>query len=125
MVDVLDPSDGDPLDDGELSRARDRLAALRGPNVRASTEPTSVRVYAVSSLGAPPTARCDLRPAAGTRYEDPTWSPDGRSLAWSEPSGIWVTPIAAGTGECGAAPNLLIRGGSQPDWGPASARRRR
>jgi WD40-like Beta Propeller Repeat len=118
-VDPLDPSDGEPLDDGELTRARDKIAVVRGPNTTASAAPTMIRVYAVSSLSARPAERCDLRAAPNSRIESPSWSPDGRRLAWSERDGIWATPIAAASTGCGAAPKRLIAGGSQPDWGPA------
>lgn len=119
-VDPLDPSDGEPLNDGELTRAQDKLAVVRGPSTTASASPTMVRVYAVSSLAQRPTERCDLRAARNTRIESPSWSPDGRRLAWGERSGIWVTPISGGSGGCGAAPKRVIAGGSQPDWGPAN-----
>jgi hypothetical protein len=120
---VIDPlNDGQPLDDGELTRAQDKLAVVRGPNTAASSLPTMLRVYAVASLSQRPTERCDLRAAPNSRIESPTWSPDGRRLAWSERSGIWVSPIGAGAGGCGAAPKRLIAGGSQPDWGPAGVR---
>jgi hypothetical protein len=122
-VNVLDPSDGEPLNDGELTRAQDKLAVVRGPSTTASSAPTMVRVYAVSSLSARPTERCDLRAAPNTRIESPSWSPDGRRLAWGERNGIWATSIAGGNGDCAAKPKLLIRGGSQPDWGPAKAPR--
>ena len=61
-----------------------------------------VRIYAVASLGARPTERCDLRAAPNTRIESPSWSPDGKRLVWSEQSGIWVSRIGA-TGECAGA----------------------
>jgi hypothetical protein len=125
VVDVLDPTDGAPLDHGELTRARDGIALVRGPNTTASTEVTSIRLYAVAGLTARPTERCDVRAAPSTRYDDPSWSPDGRRLAWGERDGIWVTPVAPGAGGCGLAPRRLIAGGSQPDWGPANVPRRR
>jgi hypothetical protein len=120
-VDVLDPSDGEPLDDGELTRAQDKIAVVRGPNTTLSSAPTMVRVYAVASLGQRPTERCDLRAAPASRIESPSWSPDGSQLAWSERDGIWTSPIADGAGDCAANPKRLIAGGSQPDWGPANA----
>ena len=122
VVDVLDPSDGEPLNDGELTRRRDQIAVVRGPSTTASSAPTMIRVYAVSSLSARPTERCDLRSAPNSRIESPSWSPDGKSLVWSEASGIWISRIAGGSGDCGAAPRRLIAGGSQPDWGPAKPR---
>jgi hypothetical protein len=124
-VDVLDFGDGEPLDDGEVTRAHDKVAVVRGPNTTASSGQTMIRVYAASNLVDRPSERCDLRSAPNSRIESPSWSPDGSQLAWSERNGIWVSPISDGTGECGAAPRLLIRGGSQPDWGPANVPRRR
>ncbi|MEA2179965.1 MAG: hypothetical protein QOG77_3262 [Solirubrobacteraceae bacterium] len=119
VVDPADVVDGAPLDHGELTRARDRLALIRGPNTAASTAVTSIRVYAATGLGPRPTERCDVRQAPSTAYGDPTWSPDGRRLAWGERDGVWTTPIAPGAGDCGLQPRLLIRGGAEPDWGPA------
>lgn len=120
-VNVLDPSDGEALNDGEVTRAKNKIAVVRGPSTIASSAETMIRIYAVAGFSTRPTERCDLRAAPNTRIQSPSWSPDGKRLAWSEKSGIWVSPIAAGTGDCGAAPKLLIAGGSEPDWGPADA----
>ena len=125
VVNPLDPTDGAPLNHGELTRAGNALALVRGPNSDVVSDPTSIRVYAVSSLSARPAPRCDLRTASGVRFEPPTWAPHGRALAWSEASGIWSTPIADGTGDCAAAPRRLIAGAGQPDWGPAGVPRKR
>ena len=124
-VDVTSFDDGEPLNDGEVTRARDQIAVVRGPSTTASTAPTMIRVYAVSNLVDRPTERCDLRSAPSTRIESPSWSPDGRRLAWSEADGIWASPITGGAGDCAAAPELLIARGSQPDWGPANVPTRR
>ena len=64
-VDPLDPSDGEPLNDGELTRAQDKIAVVRGPSTTASATPTMVRVYAVSNLVEP--AHRALRPAPGAQ----------------------------------------------------------
>jgi WD40-like Beta Propeller Repeat len=119
-VDVLDPSDGEPLNDGEVTRARDKIAVVRGPSTAASSAQTMIRIYSVSSLTARPTERCDMRARPNTRIESPSWSPDGKRLAWGEKNGIWSSPITTAA-DCGAAPKLLIPGGSEPDWGPANA----
>ena len=120
-VDVLGITDGEPLDDGELTRAQDKLALIRGPNTTASATPTMVRVYSVASLGERPAERCDLRSAPNSRLESPSWSPNGKRLVWGEASGIWESRISA-AGDCAGAPRRLIAGGSQPDWGPAGVR---
>src|SRR5918992_5033151 len=61
---------------------------------------------------------------AGGKYATPTFSPDGTRLAFAEGDGIRVVNVpsfAAGCTTDGASPNtqMLIPGGSQPDWGPA------
>ncbi len=116
--------DGEPLDDGELTRAQDKLAAVRGPNTAASGTPTMLRVYAVANLTDRPTERCDLQAAPNRRIESPTWSPDGGTIAWGQSGGVWASPIAAGAGDCGAGPRRLIAGGSEPDWGSANVPKR-
>jgi hypothetical protein len=120
VVDVLDPSDGEPLNDGELTRAQDKVAVVRGPSTTASSAQTMVRVYAMSNLTDRPTERCDLRSGPNKRIESPSWAPDGKRLFWSEGNGLWTSPIASGAGDCQAQPRLLMRGASQPDLGPAN-----
>ncbi|MEJ7792333.1 MAG: hypothetical protein WKF65_10225 [Gaiellaceae bacterium] len=53
-VNVLDPSDGEPLNDGEVTRARDKIAVVRGPSTTASSAETMIRIYGISSLTARP-----------------------------------------------------------------------
>ena len=124
-VDVLDPSDGEPLDDGEVTRAQDKVAVVRGPNTTASGTPTMIRVYAVSNLVDRPTELCDLRSAPNSRIEGPSWSPDGTSLAWSERGRPQGQPDLRRRGRLRRAPRALIAGGSQPDWGPANVPKRK
>lgn len=111
-------SDGEPLDDGELTRGQDKIAVVRGPNTTGSASPTSIRIYNMTNLVDRPTELCDANVAPNSRKESPSWSPDGRRLIWSEADGIYVSAIAANAGACDAT--RLIAGGSQPDWGPAN-----
>jgi hypothetical protein len=50
----------------------------------------------------------------------PTIAPDGSSVAWSEPDGIWIKRNATDP-LCGSpGPTLLIPGGSEPSWSAAA-----
>jgi hypothetical protein len=68
--------------------------------------------------GAPPatpTMQCATGKLEG--LHGPTWAPDGESLAWGEPDGVWIKPGAL---DCAVQPALVIPGASEPDWGPAA-----
>lgn len=108
-----DPDVAPLLTDGEVSRDGDRLAAIGSAK--------DIRLYDVPG-GAPaaPQLRCTLTGFAGDPH-DPTWSPDGRALAWSEDDGIHVARLDD-LGACGgAARPLVVPGGEYPDWGVAPA----
>ena len=54
------------------------------------------------------------------KFTSPTWSPDGKSLAWADKKGIWVGRVGDISGQtCQLTKTLVIPGGSSPDWGPA------
>jgi WD40 repeat protein len=100
------------LGDGELSRAGDRLALVRGYG-----EGTHIMWFTTN--GPPPTLptmACMTGKLDG--LHGPTWAPDGQSLAWGEPDGVWIKPAAL---DCTVQPSLVVPGGSEPDWGPAGA----
>jgi hypothetical protein len=103
------------LSGGEIDASQTRFAA---------TDTNIIRLY---RLNAPPPAiavepRCDLSNPTGHFFR-PTWSPDGRSLAWQEDDGIWVAAIDLDN--CAAIQaEPVIAGGKAPDWGPVAAGRR-
>ena len=75
-------------------------------NARTGTPPTHPEAMCVTG---------GLKGIAG-----PTFSPDGHSLAWAEPDGIWTK---SDLDTCGnPQPALAIPGGSEPDWGPAAVK---
>ena len=115
---LADPMQAKEIGSGELTRAGDKLALLRGTLVRGSDN--SIQLYSVAGFGVAPTAwPCELKGAAGGELGKPTWAPSGAGLAWAEADGIWTSPVGA---DCSSiAPRLTIPGASQPDWGPADA----
>jgi WD40-like Beta Propeller Repeat len=109
-----------PIGAGEISRAMDRLAVLRGgTHIGAgglSAGPgNTIAIYGVH-LPDPPTMECLLAGATGGEFGVPSWSPDGQSLAWAEGDGVWTGTI---THNCAGNPRLTIPGARDPDWGPA------
>jgi hypothetical protein len=109
-----------PIGAGEVSRAMDRLAVLRGGthlgNGGLSEGPgNTIALYGVKLPGLP-TMECLLTGAVGGEFGVPSWSPDGSSLAWAEGNGIWTGAISH---VCAGSPRLTIPGGREPDWGPA------
>jgi hypothetical protein len=111
-----DPFGRQPLDDGELTRAGDRIAFVRGTNVKGDWAGALFEVDSVSSLSEIPTPLCSFVPSASGPFSGPSWSPDGTSIAWSNRSGVWTAQLNPAGGDCGVTPRLVVRGGKQPDW---------
>ena len=110
-----------PIGAGELARGVDRLAVLRGGTTSGagglSQGPgNTIALYAVHLPGLP-VLECMLSGAVGGEFGEPTWSPSGEALAWSEGDGIWTGAIGH---DCSGRPSLTIPGGREPDWGPAA-----
>lgn len=112
------------LGDGELSRQGDRLVLIR--NYGADSH---LQFYAVSGdlrsgpPPGPPAPACHT--GADASVSGPSWSPDGRAVAFAISTGIETMSLPnVRPGDCGGASSskLVIRGGSEPDWGPAAAR---
>jgi WD40 repeat protein len=105
------------LGDAEVTRAGDKLAAVRGYGN--STHIIWERVKGNIQSGPKPSELpegiCYTNEQPG--FDQPTWSPDGTQLAWAEPDGIWVHRDAEACTT--PSPALLLPGGSEPDWGPA------
>jgi hypothetical protein len=111
-----------PIGAGEISRAMDRLAVLRGGTHlgnggMSQGQGNTIALYGVELPGLP-TMECLISGAVGGEFGRPSWSPDGRSLAWAEGDGIWVGAVGR---DCSGNPKLRIPGGRDPDWGPAPA----
>jgi hypothetical protein len=106
------------LSDPEVNRQGTRIALIRGHGDTRTviSYDTSGDVLAGWPNRVGTIARCTMGPLNG--LANPSWSPDGLALAWTEPDGVW-TMAQAGTCE-GAPPRLTIAGASQPDWGPAN-----
>ncbi|MFL5884246.1 MAG: hypothetical protein ACJ77M_04185 [Thermoleophilaceae bacterium] len=116
-----DPSfDRQSLDDGELTRAGDKLVMVRGANAPGDSAGATFEVDSVASLTDIPAPACAFRPPGAGPFSGPSWSPDGTSIAWSDPSGVWTTHVDPTAPGCGTAPRLVVRRGKLPDWGPAA-----
>jgi WD40 repeat protein len=113
-----------PLENGEMTRQQDKLAFVSGP-LDSHEAGSLLALYSLpGGTSAVPGKPCTIGGASG-KFDDPTWSPDGQSLAWADRRGIWVgrvNAIPAG-GTCDVSRRLVVRGGRQPDWGPAGVRR--
>jgi hypothetical protein len=112
--------------DGELSRDGTRLATTYsyGDNLRMFFY--KVTGDAKTSI---PTATYSCRfDTPDPKFGDPSWSPDGRQIAFQDSDGIEVIGFATmdagvdygGTGCTSTGPSKVIApGATEPDWGPA------
>ncbi len=112
------------LDEGEMTRRRDRMVFVSGE--LGSEKAGSLLLLYELGAGAPPAVPqhfCRFTGASGS-FSSPSWSPDGRKLAWADGRGIWIGDVGDLSGDvCQVRKRLAIPGGTSPDWGPAPARR--
>jgi len=94
------------------------VAAGRVTVVRGAAQDT-LQVYE-TALGteARPAPVCTIGAPEGA-FAGATFSPNGKSMAWQETNGIWVSSTPTPPDCSPPDARLLIPGGTAPDWGPA------
>jgi hypothetical protein len=113
-----DPS-ANGMADGEMSRNAQKLAYVTG------AEHKELWIY--NAKGGYPTVprNCYRITDLAGRVASPSWSPDGRAVAYADDRGISVLPRPDfGADDCGTptaehTSRVLIPGATNPDWGPA------
>jgi hypothetical protein len=114
-----DPAfDRPPLDEGEITRAQDKLALIRGTNLKSDWHGSTIVIYRTAGTSQMPAVACTISHRSSGPFAKPTWSPDGSTLAWSEGSSIWSSPVNTSAADCGLSPKRIVKGGVTPDWGP-------
>ena len=97
-----------------------RAATNSGNGGMARGKGNHIVVYDVSGFDRPPTPRyCSFVADDGGELGPPSWSPDGRQIAWAEAGGIWVGTLGNPASCDGWTAKLVVPGGREPDWGPA------
>jgi hypothetical protein len=115
--DIVGAQSFETLLDAEAAPSGDRIAVVRGD---------SQETIAILKMNGPPPSKptagaaCVIEGPSG-KFVDPTWSSDGRLLAWQENDGVWTVSVPANPLECGAygTPVLRVPGAKNPDLSPA------
>ncbi|MDW5596821.1 hypothetical protein VSS74_20915 [Conexibacter stalactiti] len=117
----FEPAARGGLGDGEMTPDESRMVFVTGEQ--------DEQMFIYRAMGGYPHAPDDclyLEGDAGDgRYSSPSWSPDGRQLAFADAHGVNVLPLPEIADECPEvregeySSRLLIPGATSPDWGPA------
>ena len=109
------------LSAGEVSRDGQRIAVVRGNGEE------TIALYqsggpppADGSAPPKPTPTCAFTGPNGGKFVRPTWSQDGQTLAWQEGNGIWSSRIPDFSNCAALTSQLIVPGGTDPDFGPAA-----
>ena len=109
-------------DEAEMTRQKDKVVVVSG-KLNGPADGSRMQILRMAGMppAVPPTF-CQMTATSG-KLSSPSWSPDGKSLAWADARGIWVGQVGttySPTGPtCELTKRLLVPGGSKPDWGPA------
>ena len=110
------------FDEAEMTRQKDKLVFVSG-ELNGLADGSRMQIHPM--VGPPPAIPptfCQVAATSG-KFKSPTWSPDGKSLAWADARGVWIGQVGETFGptgpSCELMKRLLIPGGSKPDWGPA------
>lgn len=135
FTDTTNGNDGGHMAHGEMTRQRTKMAFLAGAG------DTQLRIYKVNEFprGGPhgdwgnsltdaeyPFICAFYDKPAGGKFGPPSWSPDGRRLAYHDGQGVKTVTIpdwpGPGCSTDGMSPKgqLLVAGAIEPDWGPAN-----
>lgn len=85
----------------------------------------TIQLYTFSGAVPTPTSAVtygcavDLPGGATDVRARPRWSPDGTTIAWTGPAGIYTAPAptpGGPGGDCNLSPKLTIPGGKEPEW---------
>lgn len=130
---TANPGPGDSLYDGEVSAGGDKVVTTAWQANSGAGFSTSVLLWTTNGPPpAQPTPKCRIGGAAGGKFSDPSWAPDGSAVAWEEgdlnrtnapgpDEGIWVIDGNVQSKPCDQLQGgLLVAGGQEPDWGPAN-----